>query len=132
MITREADYAIRVVLYLARRGPKAGAVASGAVAKGMLIPYRFLRKIVPRLVTAGIVVTRRGKHGGIALAKPKASLSLLDVLRAADPRSLVLNLCLDQRSRCALSRDCPVHVELHRVQSVLHAHLEELTFDQLL
>ena len=52
----------------------------------MLIPYRFLRKIVQRLVTAGIVVARRGKRGGIALAEPNASLSLLDVLRAADPR----------------------------------------------
>jgi len=131
MITREADYAIRVVLYLARRGPEAGTVASDSVAEGMLIPYRFLRKIVQRLVTAGIVVTRRGKGGGIALARPNASLSLLDVLQAADPRSLQLNVCLDQPSRCALSRGCPVHGELHRVQSVLHSHLDELTFDRL-
>jgi Rrf2 family transcriptional regulator, iron-sulfur cluster assembly transcription factor len=131
MITREADYAIRVVLYLARRGPEAGPVTSGDVAEGMLIPYRFLRRIVQRLVAAGIVVTQRGKRGGIALARANAELSLLDVLRAADPRSLQFNVCLEQRSRCALSPDCPVRVELHRVQSVLHTHLEELTFDQL-
>ena len=131
MITREADYAIRVVLFLARRGPEAGAVASDAVAERMLIPYGFLRKIIQRLVTAGIVVTRRGKRGGIALARPNANLSLLDVLRAADPRSLQFNVCLDQRSRCVLSRDCPVRGELHRVQANLHTQLDEVTFDRL-
>jgi DNA-binding IscR family transcriptional regulator len=66
MITKETDYALRTALYLARQYEKADGVSSTAImAVAMAIPYRFLRKIVGKLVAAGLLVSQRGKGGGV-------------------------------------------------------------------
>ncbi|MEI8139570.1 MAG: Rrf2 family transcriptional regulator [bacterium] len=55
MITRETDYSMRLVLALAERHKKGILSASSAeIAAEMDIPYRFLRKLVKRLVVGGI------------------------------------------------------------------------------
>jgi DNA-binding IscR family transcriptional regulator len=54
-ITRQADYAVRAVLYLARLGEQRA--ATSAVAKDQNIPPSFLAKIISQLSIAGLVHT---------------------------------------------------------------------------
>ena len=62
-ITRQADYAVRAVLHLARIGTSERA-ATSTVAKEQNIPPSFLAKIISQLSIAGLLHTSRGARGG--------------------------------------------------------------------
>jgi Rrf2 family transcriptional regulator, iron-sulfur cluster assembly transcription factor len=131
MITKEADYAIRVMLYLAHHANNGQSVSTARLSEEMDIPYRFLRKIVRRMVEAGLVASQRGKGGGVKLARPRDRISLLEVVSAIDPRGVQINTCSTDRRACARSRRCEVHPELRQVQQMLDKHLGDISFEQL-
>ena len=82
-ITRQADYAIRAVRYLAKQDPN-NRSATSRVATEMKIPPSFLAKIISQLSIAGLVHTSRGARGGVTLARDPIDISLLDVVEAID------------------------------------------------
>ena len=67
-ITRQADYAVRAVLYLSRMGENQRA-ATSTVAQEQNIPPSFLAKIISQLSIAGLIHTSRGARGGVSLAR---------------------------------------------------------------
>ena len=131
MITRETDYAIRIVLYLAEEGPDSGPVSARHIAEEMDIPYRFLRLISLKLVQAGILNSRRGKNGGLMLAKPPSELSLLEVMRTVDKKTAVLNRCLIDETTCNRTGHCSVHHTLLDLQDRVDRALDTVTFENL-
>lgn len=131
MIVREADYAIRTVLYLSQNSEPVRIVSTRELSDKMNIPYRFLRKLIKRMVTSGLVKSRRGKGGGLRLVKKPKQISLLDVLNAVDRRGLKLNACLFQVDACVRESYCSVHREIEKLQAQLEARLAKITFDKL-
>ena len=130
MMTREADYAIRAVLYLARQ-ESSRLVTTSELAEEMLVPYRFLRRIMQKLSEGGFIEAQRGKGGGIRLAQPGHDISLFNVLQTVDPKCLTLNLCLNGRVDCPRAGYCRVRERLDDVQAELGEALRAITFDQL-
>ncbi|TFH33766.1 MAG: Rrf2 family transcriptional regulator [Anaerolineales bacterium] len=105
-ITRQADYAVRAVLYLAglnngRRAP------TSEIARKQHIPPSFLAKIVSQLSVAGVVQTSRGARGGVALARAADDISLLEVIEAIDG-PIMLNECVTDPNGCVFGDECPV------------------------
>jgi len=133
MITREVDYAIRIALHLAqvRQAGRLGAVACNQVARAADVPYRFLRKIVPRLAAAGLIVSTRGRCGGIRLARPPRRVSLLDLVQATGASGVQLGRCMARPAACARSRTCRVHRALRGVQRTVNRQLQAQTLDKL-
>jgi len=127
MITREADYSMRLVVALAER-KKRGilSVSSFEVAKELEIPYRFLRKLVKRLVGGGIIESRRGKGGGVALAKPDKNISLYDILQVMGPRGVELNICSSDPTSCARSPLCRMQREFSNIQMEVDLRLKNV------
>ncbi len=114
LITRETDYAVRCVLYLARQRDKVASVTE--IAKAMHIPKTFLAKILQRLVKAGITRSVRGVRGGFMLDRKPTEISLMDVIKGAQGAAEI-NVCAVDARRCRLSRTCSVHpvwVEIRR------------------
>jgi len=98
-ITRQADYAVRAVLYLTRLGTEQRA-ATSQIAQEQHIPPSFLAKIVSQLSVAGILQTSRGARGGVSLARSPESISILEVVEAIDG-PILLNECVaDHGSNC--------------------------------
>jgi len=126
MITREADYAIRAVLELAA---SASGRSATDLASATQVPYPFLRRVLGKLTAAKLVTSRRGRSGGMQLARPAGKISLLDVARAIDPSTITLNRCLLAGGACSRQRHCAVHGALDRVQQTLWQALSESTFD---
>ena len=75
-ITRQADYALRAMLYLARMSEEQKA-ATSQIAEEQRIPPSFLAKIVSQLSIAGLIHTSRGARGGVSLARPAGEISVL-------------------------------------------------------
>ncbi|MCE5276746.1 MAG: Rrf2 family transcriptional regulator [Planctomycetaceae bacterium] len=130
MITREADYAIRTVLALAKR-PRDAVVPTAELSQEMDIPFRFLRRIAGKLVRSGIVAAHRGNGGGLRLLLSPRGLTLLSVVAAVDSRSIKLNTCLVRKGNCPRSGHCSVHEELARLQEALEGMLGQVTFEKL-
>jgi Rrf2 family protein len=80
-VTTRTRYAIRALYDLAfhRRGQSA---LAKEIAARQQIPQRFLEQILQDLRRAGLIEARRGPHGGYALGRPAAEITLADVLRA--------------------------------------------------
>lgn len=128
-ISRETDYAARVILHLAlqREGDRATAQS---IAHMRLIPRSLVRRVVTRLASAGLIVTTRGSEGGIALARPAEQISLLEVVEAMEG-PVALNVCTVQESACPLVPACNVHNAWVYARGLLRDHLQQITFDQL-
>lgn len=128
-ITRQADYAVRAVLYLARLGPEQKA-ATSQIAEEQDIPLSFLAKIIAQLSVAGLLQTMRGARGGVTLARPPAEITLLDVVEAIDG-PIMLNECVNDAYICS-QEDCPIRGIWQDAQSDLIKRLKGATFEQYL
>ena len=129
-ITRQADYAVRAVLYLSglnngRRAP------TSEIAREQHIPPSFLAKIVSQLSVAGVVQTSRGARGGVSLARTSDKISLLEVVEAIDG-PILLNECVFDANACVFGDDCPVQNVWCNAQETLVKTLRGTTFATLI
>jgi Rrf2 family protein len=128
-ITRQADYAIRAILFLSENEKK-GRTPTNAIAEAKRIPPSFLAKIISQLSVAGLVNTSRGARGGVTLAKPSREITLLEVIEAIDG-PIAINECALDLSVCAFGHECLVGPVWCKLQQELVTRLREVTFEQL-
>ena len=105
-ITRQADYAVRAVLFLTNLDENER-VATSTIAEKQRIPPSFLAKIISQLSIAGLLHTSRGARGGVTLAREPRDISLLDVVEAIDG-PIQLNECVGDSGICSFEEDCPM------------------------
>ncbi len=128
-ITRAADYGMRAVLFLAQH-PERGSILIGEIAEVMDVPSQFLHKVMPRLVKAGLLSSRRGARGGYRLARNPTDVTLLEVIEAIDG-PLVLNRCLLNASDCDRSGHCAVQEACAAAQQALRSKLASFTIEDI-
>ncbi|MGD8403759.1 MAG: Rrf2 family transcriptional regulator [Anaerolineales bacterium] len=129
-ITRQADYAVRAVLYLARMEPNQRA-ATSQVAQEQHIPPSFLAKIISQLSIAGLLHTSRGARGGVTLAREPKDITLLEVIEAIDG-PIMLNECVSDNSICTFDDDCPLRPVWCEAQEDLVNRLKSTNFQLML
>jgi Rrf2 family iron-sulfur cluster assembly transcriptional regulator len=128
-ITREGDYGIRSVLYLASQ-PFNKVSFVNEISEEYKIPRSFLAKILQKLVKAKIVRSYRGVKGGFSLAKQARDITVLDVLSAIEGK-LAINLCLVDKKKCNFSKHCPTYFLWANVQSKIIEMLKKTNFEDL-
>lgn len=128
-ITREGDYGIRSVLYLARQ-PLSKVVFVNEISEEYKIPRSFLAKILQKLVKAKIVRSYRGVKGGFSLARQAREITALDVLVAIEGK-LAINLCQSDKKKCNFSKNCPTYYLWANVQSKIVETLKKTNFEDL-
>lgn len=104
MLTSKGKYALRAVVYLARRHAEDGWSLAVDIAAAETIPKKFLEAILVQLRDNDIVKSRRGRHGGYRLAYPPDRTSAGDIIRIIDG-PLALTPCTS-RTRFAPCTDC--------------------------
>ena len=119
LVTREADYAVRCVLEVAR----VGRTSAAQVARMQSISPTFLGKIVQSLAKSGILATKRGVGGGISLAKDPEEITLLQVIEAVGG-PLVINECLQSPDACGQVHNCPAYPYMCEAQDRLRDSLD--------
>jgi len=129
-ITRQADYALRAMLYLARLKPGERA-ATRKIAEEQEIPASFLAKIISQLSIAGLIETSRGARGGVSLKHLPKDISLLDVIEAIDGPIVIEDCTLDPSS-CVFGDKCPIHDVFTEARKEIVSKFKESTFDKLI
>jgi Rrf2 family protein len=129
-ITRQADYAVRAVLYLAQLGSDQRA-ATSQIAQEKQIPPSFLAKIVSQLSVAGLLQTSRGARGGVSLARAPQDISILEVVEAIDG-PILLNECVASSGVCVFGDSCAMRPLWCDAQAELVGRLKSTTLDKFL
>ena len=93
-MTLEADYAVRIVEFLAVNPGRADAKT---ISERTNVTLRFTLKILRTLVSDGIVRSYKGAKGGYELAKPPKEITLRSVIEAVEGPYMI------SRSLCAIS-----------------------------
>lgn len=107
MISQTASYALRATAHLSTL--EVGERARVAdISPRTDIPSHYLSKVMRMLVVAEICDSRRGHHGGFALARPAEHITFLDVLRAVGEEPTP-NDCVFGYGTCGSEDPCPLH-----------------------
>jgi Rrf2 family protein len=104
MLSQKARYALRALVELARE-PAPGQLTASELSSRADAPRKFLEAILLELARRGIIVSRRGKFGGYALARPAEAISFAEVIRVIDG-PLALAPCVS-RTAFRKCHDCP-------------------------
>ncbi len=129
LVTRETDYAVRTVLYLARERDRNANVTE--IAQAMQIPKSFLAKILQRLVRHHILQSMRGVKGGFLLAKKPSEITLLAVMEAIQGPAGI-NVCAIDSRRCRMSSTCAVHPVWVEIRKEVEKRLKRETIGRLI
>ena len=83
MLTNKGKYGLKALVHLAGLAPGHTA-QSVEIAAANAIPKKFLDTILSDLRVAGMIASRKGKHGGYRLARAPAEIMAGDAIRALD------------------------------------------------
>ncbi|MBY6206113.1 MULTISPECIES: Rrf2 family transcriptional regulator [Halomonas] len=128
-LTRFTDYSLRVLMYLAESGNERTTIAE--IASRFEVSRNHLMKVVQELSRLGYVSAVRGKHGGLSLKHPPASIHLGTLVKDTE-HSLALVECDGDDSACYMAPICRFK---HIANEALAAFLEVLdryTLDDLM
>lgn len=128
-LTKQTDYAFRILMFCAAGGDRLSRVADIARAYGASEPFLF--KILHPLVEGGIVKTVRGRNGGIRLARPAREITLAEVVRLTED-NFTMAECFDgEDADCPLIENCRLTAALREALNAFLAVLERYTVDDL-
>lgn len=98
-LTLHTDYALRLLIDLAGRGTERVQIAD--VAKAQAISRTHLMKVANKLARAGLIISKRGRGGGIRLAGRPETINIGRVVRLMEQSCQLV----DCRA-CRLHRRC--------------------------
>ena len=124
-LTRYTDYAMRVLLYLGARQDRLCSIAEIAQAYG--ISQNHLMKVVSDLVSAGYLVSVRGRFGGVRLARPPDQINVGAVVRHTED-----GFDLVDCGSCIIAPACGLTGALHQALAAFMKVLDGHTLEGLL
>lgn len=129
-LTLHADYALRVLLYLAAHPERVVSTAEMSDAYG--ISKHHLVRVVQGLGRHGFVEVRPGRAGGVLLARPPSEISVGQVVRHMEPDFKVVE-CFDvQNNSCPIAPACGLIGVLHEATRSFLSTLDKYTLEDIL
>lgn len=103
-LSTRSRYGTRLMLDLALHD-QAGPQPLRMVSRRTAISVKYLEQIIPRLLSAGLVLSSRGQNGGYALARPAGEIRLSELVKALEG-SLDPVACAEASAICCRSPQC--------------------------
>ena len=129
LVTRDTDYAVRALCYMADK--KRELVSVAELVKELKIPRPFLRKILQALNRKGILESHKGIGGGFRLARQAASIYLLELIEALQG-PFKLNECFFKKEICPNKRSCRLKRKIDSIEDHVHSELRTITIKSIL
>ena len=100
-------------------------LTSSELAEGLATNPSLVRRLVAPFVHAGLIISTKGKLGGLALAKPACEITLAEVYRATLPDKKLLP------ARTCIPHRCVVSANLEPFLAGLSAEMEDAVLADL-
>lgn len=125
-LTQYTDYSLRVLIYLSQK--QEGKLATiTEVADFYGISRNHLVKVVHNLSMNGYILTLRGKHGGMKLARPAEEINVGEVVRKTEPNFYIAE-CFDKKNTsCVIVPICALKSMLFEARTNFLQTLDRYT-----
>ncbi len=121
-LTSFTDYSLRVLIYLANA--REGRSTIGEIARAFAISEDHVMKVVHLLGQAGVLLNRRGRGGGVELARPAGKINVGEIVRLTEHQALLAE-CFDRKTNgCALAGGCTLQDALARALDAFYSVLD--------
>jgi len=127
MLSKTAEYALRVIAHLAKHSPPHAKVH--AIADATKVPPGYAAKILQDLTRLGLVRSQRGPTGGFVLARDPSEITLLQVINAVDPIQRITSCPLGNRDHA--HQLCRLHRTLDDALASVERRLGDTTLADL-
>ena len=127
-LNRSTDYAIQILLYLAKAGKT---VSSSRLAAAIGLSHRYLLQISAKLRAAGFIRAAHGPSGGLKLDKAPEEISLYDIILSMEGAVRTGEICGSPALEIEQEIDILERM-YHSVDTMLEQLLKKITLSHLL
>ncbi len=129
IFSRQCEYALQAVLYLALKPP--GEMTSiKELTKKLGLPYHFIAKILQRLTRKGLLSSLKGPTGGFTLGMPAKNITLFHVVEAIDGVDFTTT-CVLGFPECSGKNPCAAHERWGALRDGIYTMLVEKNIAQM-
>jgi len=129
LLSLGAQYVVTALILLGKK-PVGEAVSAAELAKPLNSPATYLSQMLAKLITPGIVGSKRGINGGVYLEKNPADIKLIDIVREIDGEKF-FNECFLGVKGCGSGEPCPFHHEWGQMRGEIMNWLIDTTLEDL-
>lgn len=129
LITRDTDYAIRALCFMA--GKRGGLTSVSELVRKLKIPRPFLRKLLQILNKKRVLKSYKGQGGGFRLAILPGKIFLVDLVEIFQG-PFRLNECIFKKKICPARNNCALRTKVNTWEKYLVAQLNAITIADLL
>ena len=127
-LNRSTDYAIQMLLYLAKAGKT---VSSSKLAAAIGVSHRYLLQISAKLRAAGFIRAAHGPSGGLKLDKAPEEISLYDIILSMEGAVRTGEICGTPAPE--IEQEIAILERMyHSVDTMLEQLLKKITLSHLL
>lgn len=123
------DIGLRTLMRLA--GNPEHAFSTGDLATELRLSRNHLTKVVAQLAKAGYVTSRRGKQGGISLAREASSIRIGDVVAELEKGTSLVECFRADGGACTLSPACKLASLFAQARNDFVTTLNNTTLDDI-
>lgn len=128
LITRNTDYAVRAVSYMA--GQKDRVVSVPELVRELKVPRPFLRKILQALNKEGLLKSYKGSGGGFSLGRPGDKIFLFDLVQTLQG-PVKFNECIFKKAFCPDVKSCALKKRIEAIEKYVVSQLRSITIASL-
>ena len=134
MISKKTYYALKAVIYLAKQPDYFDFVSE--ICRKEQLPKKFLEAILLELKNKGILLSKRGKHGGYRLFKAPELLTFGTLIRAVQgplaPIACVSQMAYLPCQECPDELHCPIRLVMTELRQAMISILDRVTIKDAL
>lgn len=117
------------MMHLAKQ-PKSTFIAIDDVAERVALPNAFLRKVMNKLIGAGMLESVRGAGGGVRLLREASNIRVYEIVLAIDGDKRFTR-CMLHFEACNPEKPCAFHAEWAKQREIIQDQLQTLTLKDI-
>ncbi|MDV7339609.1 Rrf2 family transcriptional regulator [Terasakiella sp. A23] len=124
-LSKFTDYSLRVLIYLATKPDEISTIDE--ISKRYGLSKEHLRKIIHHLAKENWIESRRGRGGGVLLARPARDISIGEVVRSVEEGFNIAECFDPNKSQCQIDGLCRLTGMLGEALNAFLAVLDQYT-----
>lgn len=129
-ITKETDYAMRIVLFLSMNKDRTRRFSGDELVEVNEIPKNLGKRILTKLVEGKIMNSKKGIGGGFTLERSADKITLFDVMNVIE--NMEFKDCTVDKEGCTFKRGiCAINTTMEKVKANLFEELKSINFAEL-
>ena len=131
-LTKWTDYSLRVLMYCAQHYDREEPITIDEILEFHQLSKSHITKIVSQLANSGLLITTRGRLGGISLAKPAHKIYIGEVVRLTETDFNMVECFNKKNNNCKITNRCKLKHHLFKATDDFLKTLDGVSLSQVI